>query len=335
MQHHEKYMQRCLDLAKNGLGTTYPNPLVGSLIVDSKGKIISEGWHYQSGKPHAEVNAVQNAEKKGFTDFSKATIHVNLEPCSHTGKTPPCASMIIEKRFKKVVIGTLDPHDKVAGRGLEMLKAAGINCKVGVLNEKCEDLNKRFFTYHRKKRPYIILKWAETSDGFIAPAEKSKRAPVWITSSYSKQRAHQLRAHEQAILVGAQTVIDDNPSLTCRSWKGIHPIRVVIDSRENLLPDSAIFSQDAQTITLNRDTQDVAGILADLYSYGIQSIIIEGGAKTIQAFIDQNFWDETYQFMGTEVLFHEGLQAPRLNGKFTMLKRETINNDVLKIYRKT
>ena len=335
MQHHEKYMQRCLELAKNGLGTTYPNPLVGSVIVNSENKIIGEGWHYQSGLPHAEVNAVQNAESKGHSDFSDSTIYVNLEPCSHTGKTPPCASMIIKKGFKNVVIGTLDPHDKVAGRGVEMLEATGIKCTVGILNEKCEELNRRFFTFHRSKRPYVILKWAETSDGFIAPAKKSKRAPVWITNPYSKQRAHQLRAQEQAILVGAKTVIDDNPSLTCRSWKGIHPTRVVVDSIRNLPKDSAVFSHEAQTIVLNRKTQDVAGILSDLYQNGIQSVIIEGGALTIQSFIDHGLWDEAYQFMGTETLFHDGLKTPRLKENFTLVKRDTIQNDVLKIYRKT
>lgn len=334
MRHHEQYMQRCLDLAKNGLGTTYPNPLVGSVIVDPDGKIIGEGWHFQSGKPHAEVNAVQNAEKNGFTDFSKATIYVNLEPCSHTGKTPPCAVMIIKKGFKQVVIGTLDPHDKVAGRGVEMLETAGIKCTVGILTDKCDELNRRFFTYHRKQRPYIILKWAETSDGFIAPKNKEKRAPVWITNAFSKQRSHKLRAQEQAILVGAKTVKDDDPSLTCRSWKGINPTRIVLDSRGTLDQKSSIFNHSAATIKLNRETQDIKGILANLYREGIQSVIVEGGSKTIQAFIDQGLWDEAYQFMGTEVLFHEGLRAPRLNGNFTMLKRETIDNDVLKIYRK-
>ncbi len=334
MQHHENYMQRCLELAKNGQGTTYPNPLVGSVIVNSEDKIMGEGWHYQSGQPHAEVNAVKNAESKGHHDFSDATIYVNLEPCSHTGKTPPCASMIIKKGFKKVIIGTLDPHEKVAGRGKEMLEASGIKCTVGILSDKCEELNRRFFTFHRSKRPYVILKWAETGDGYIAPAKKSKRAPVWITNSYSKQRAHQLRAQEQAILVGARTVLDDDPSLTCRTWKGIHPTRVVLDSTGNLPIESAVFSHDAKTLVLNRKTQDVAKILLDLYEKDFQSVIIEGGAKTIQAFIDHGLWDEAYQFMGTEVVFYEGLQAPKLSGNFVLHRREIIENDVLKIYRK-
>ncbi|ARN79183.1 riboflavin biosynthesis protein RibD [Nonlabens spongiae] len=335
MQHHEKYMQRCLELAKNGLGTTYPNPLVGSVIFNSENKIIGEGWHYQSGQPHAEVNAVLNAENKGHSDFSDATIYVNLEPCSHTGKTPPCASMIIKKGFKKVVIGTLDPHDKVAGRGVKLLESAGIKCIIGVLSNECKELNRRFFTYHRKRRPYVILKWAETSDGYIAPLKKLDRSPVWITNSYSKQRAHKLRAQEQAILVGAKTVIDDNPSLTCRSWKGFHPTRVVLDSLENLSKDSAVFSNEAQTLILNRKTREVDGILSDLFQNGIQSVIIEGGVKTIQEFIDKGMWDEAYQFMGTEVLFHEGVQTPKLSGKFLLHTREIIENDVLKIYRKS
>ena len=185
MTTEDKYMQRCLQLAQNGLGTTYPNPLVGSVIVSENDEIIGEGWHLKSGEPHAEVNAVRDAEKKGYDGdaFAKATIYVNLEPCSHTGKTPPCASMIVQKGFKKVVVGTLDPHDKVAGKGVALLKEAGIEVLVGVLEKECNELNKRFFTFHRKQRPYIILKWAETSDGFIAPETKNEQKPVWITNN--------------------------------------------------------------------------------------------------------------------------------------------------------
>lgn len=229
---HEKYMQRCLQLAQNGLGTTYPNPLVGSVIVSDQGNILGEGWHIKSGEPHAEVNAVVDAEQKGCGGdaFAKATLYVNLEPCSHTGKTPPCASMIVEKGFKKVVVGTLDPHDKVAGKGITLLRNAGIEVTVGILEDECNQLNKRFFTYHKEQRPFIILKWAGTADGFIAPAVKNEQKPVWITNEYSRQLSHKLRTEEQAILVGARTVIDDNPSLTCRDWNGTHPIRVIVDS---------------------------------------------------------------------------------------------------------
>lgn len=336
MTTEEKYMQRCLQLAQNGLGTTYPNPLVGSVIVSENDEIIGEGWHLKSGEPHAEVNAVSDAEKKSYDGdaFAKATIYVNLEPCSHTGKTPPCASMIIQKGFKKVVVGTLDPHDKVAGKGVALLKEAGIEVVVGILENECNELNKRFFTFHRKQRPYIILKWAETSDGFIAPETKNKQKPVWITNPYSRQVSHQLRAQENAILVGAKTVIDDNPSLTCRDWSGNNPTRVILDSRNSITSDYQVMDDAAPTLKLELSSSDTLEILNSLYQNDIQSVIIEGGTTTIQSFIDAGLWDEAYQFMGTDVLFHQGLQAPVLSGDYSMLSRKMIANDVLKTYRK-
>ncbi|MEO9501374.1 MAG: bifunctional diaminohydroxyphosphoribosylaminopyrimidine deaminase/5-amino-6-(5-phosphoribosylamino)uracil reductase RibD [Nonlabens ulvanivorans] len=336
MTTEEKYMQRCLQLAQNGLGTTYPNPLVGSVIVSEYDEIIGEGWHLKSGEPHAEVNAVRDAEKKGYDEdaFAKATIYVNLEPCSHTGKTPPCASMIVQKGFKKVVVGTLDPHDKVAGKGVALLKEAGIEFVVGVLENECNELNKRFFTFHRKQRPYIILKWAETSDGFIAPETKNEQKPVWITNPYSRQLSHQLRAQENAILVGAKTVIDDNPSLTCRDWNGENPLRVVLDSRNSITSDYQVMDDAAVTLKLELSSSDTLEILNSLYQNDIQSVIIEGGTTTIQSFIDAGLWDEAYQFMGTDVLFHQGLQAPVLSGDYSLHSRKMIANDVLKIYRK-
>ncbi|WOI24158.1 bifunctional diaminohydroxyphosphoribosylaminopyrimidine deaminase/5-amino-6-(5-phosphoribosylamino)uracil reductase RibD [Nonlabens ulvanivorans] len=336
MTTEEKYMQRCLQLAQNGLGTTYPNPLVGSVIVSENDEIIGEGWHLKSGEPHAEVNAVRDAEKKGYDEdaFAKATIYVNLEPCSHTGKTPPCASMIVQKGFKKVVVGTLDPHDKVAGKGIATIEKAGIEVVVGVLENECNELNKRFFTFHRKQRPYIILKWAETSDGFITPETKNEQKPVWITNPYSRQLSHQLRAQENAILVGAKTVIDDNPSLTCRDWSGNNPTRVIPDSRNSITSDYQVMDDAAVTLKLELSSSDTLEILNSLYQNDIQSVIIEGGTTTIQSFIDAGLWDEAYQFMGTDVLFHQGLQAPVLSGDYSMLSRKMIANDVLKIYRK-
>lgn len=334
MTTHEKYMQRCLQLAQNGLGTTYPNPLVGSVIVSENDKIIGEGWHFKSGAPHAEVNAVLDAEQRGCGEdaFAKAVLYVNLEPCSHTGKTPPCASMIVQKGFKKVVIGTLDPHDKVAGKGVKLLRAAGIEVIVNILAKKCNELNKRFFTFHKKQRPYIILKWAETADGFIAPESKIENKPVWITNAHSRQLSHQLRAQEQAILIGAQTVLDDNPSLTCRDWNGTNPVRVIIDSRDALGKEWNVFNNLAPTFKLH--TTDPKKIINHLYEHNLQSVVIEGGARTIQAFINTDLWDEAHQFMGTEILFYKGLKAPQLKGDFFIKKRETILNDVLKIYKK-
>ena len=329
-------MQRCLQLAQNGLGTTYPNPLVGSVIVSENDEILGEGWHKKSGEPHAEVNAVSDAEKKGYDEdaFAKATLYVNLEPCSHTGKTPPCASMIVQKGFKKVVVGTLDPHDKVAGKGVALLKKAGIEVLVGVLEKECNELNKRFFTFHRKQRPYIILKWAEASDGFIAPETKNEQKPVWITNPYSRQLSHQLRAQENGILVGAKTVIDDNPSLTCRDWNGENPLRVVLDFRNSITSDYQVMDDAAVTLKLELSSSDTLEILNSLYQNDIQSVIIEGGTTTIQSFIDAGLWDEAYQFMGTDVLFHQGLQAPVLSGDYSLHSRKMIANDVLKMYRK-
>ena len=336
MQELELYMNRCLQLATNGLGTTYPNPLVGSVIVDPAGKIIGEGWHYKSGMPHAEVNAIHHAFSNGYTEshFKNCTLYVNLEPCSHTGKTPPCASLIIEKGFKNVVVGTLDPHEKVAGKGCQMLKNAGIIVKIGILGNECSLLNRRFFTFHQKNRPYIILKWAETSDGFIAPQFKDEKKPVFITNTHSQQRAHKLRAEEQAILVGAQTVIDDDPSLTCRTWSGTSPVRAIMDSRKSLLADYQVFDDLAETLHIHYKLDELEKVMEQLYKNSIQSVIVEGGATTLQAFIDAELWDEAYKFMGTEVLFHQGLKAPRLSGKYEIKSRELIENDVLKIYHR-
>ncbi|MEN8816748.1 MAG: bifunctional diaminohydroxyphosphoribosylaminopyrimidine deaminase/5-amino-6-(5-phosphoribosylamino)uracil reductase RibD [Nonlabens sp.] len=337
MSTYKTYMQRCLQLAQNGLGTTYPNPLVGSMIVSENDEILGEGWHRKSGEPHAEVNAVLDAEKKGYGEdaFAKATLYVNLEPCSHTGKTPPCASMIVQKGFKKVVIGTLDPHDKVAGKGVALLKEAGIEVVVGILKTECNALNKRFFTFHKDQRPYIILKWAETADGFIAPATKNKQQPVWITNKYSRQLSHQLRASENAILVGAKTILDDNPSLTCRDWSGNNPTRVVLDSRKSITTDYRVMDDTAPTLHFKMSSHQPLEIVNQLYKNNIQSVIIEGGTRTIQSFIDAGLWDEAYQFTGTEVLFFKGLKAPILSGNYHIVSRQIIENDVLKIYRHT
>ncbi len=344
MNLHEKYIQRCIQLAKNGLGTTDPNPLVGSVIVHNN-KIIGEGWHYKSGKPHAEVHAIQSVKNQSL--LQDATIYVSLEPCSHYGKTPPCSDLIIKKGIKKVVIGTIDPFAKVSGSGIQKLMNAGCDVVVGVLESQCNELNKRFFTFHTKKRPYIILKWAETKDGFIAPNKTGKRAPVWITNEYSRQLAHKWRTEEQAILVGSQTVLKDNPKLTSRDWQGEHPIRVVIDRSGKIPEDSTILDQKTPTIRITSEefkqdncdnlvyeiidskteqTQQVCNIL---YRNNIQSVIIEGGAFTIQSFIDKNLWDEARVFEGNST-FENGIKAPKLSGN--LISEEKIIEDTLKIY---
>ncbi len=340
MKIHEKYIRRCIELAKNGLGTTYPNPLVGSVIV-YEDKIIGEGWHKKSGEPHAEVNAVNSVKDKSL--LKKATIYVSLEPCSHFGKTPPCCDLIIQNKIPNVVVGTIDPNIKVAGNGIKKLMEAGIHVTVGILEEECNELNKRFFTFHEKKRPYIILKWAESQDGFIAPMEKLEKKPVWITNQYSRQLVHKWRTEEQAILVGTQTAIDDNPKLNARDWSGNNPIRLVIDQNNRIPKGSHVFDNQATTILFSksRDTvkkentifeiidfeKDIAEqIVQILYQHQIQSVIIEGGRQTLQTFIDANLWDEARVFIGN-IELKEGTKAPTLAKN--QFKKQSIGTDEL------
>jgi len=330
---HEKYMHRCIELAKNGLGTTYPNPLVGSIIVHNT-KIIGEGWHYQSGKPHAEVNAITSVTDQSL--LAEATIYISLEPCSHFGKTPPCSDLIIQKGIKKVVIGCVDSFAKVSGAGIQKLMNAGCDIVVGVLENKCQQLNKRFFTFHNKKRPYIILKWAKTTNDFIAPQETKERKPVWITNKHSRQLVHKWRAEEQAILIGNQTVIKDNPKLNTRDWHGKNPIRIVIDPSGKTPVNSFVEKHTSdsnknllyEVFNPNEDT--TLQICNILYRHNIQSVIIEGGSTTLQSFIDKNLWDEARIFTGSTT-FENGIQAPIIKGKLISEKR--IINDTLLIYQ--
>jgi diaminohydroxyphosphoribosylaminopyrimidine deaminase/5-amino-6-(5-phosphoribosylamino)uracil reductase len=325
---HDTYIKRCIELAKNGLGTTYPNPLVGSLIVYND-EIIGEGWHRKSGEPHAEVNAINSVKDKSL--LSKSTIYVSLEPCSHFGKTPPCCDLIIGNKIPNVVIGTIDPFAKVAGTGIKKLIEAGKNVTVGILEDECNELNKRFFTFHNKKRPYIILKWAESQDGFIAPLSKEKKEPVWITNEFARQLVHKWRSEEQAILVGTNTVIEDNPSLTTRDWFGNHPIRIVLDQNNRISKESYIFDNQVKSITITKENinfnNNIALEITDfLFNEGIQSVIIEGGRQTLQTFIDANIWDEARVFRG-EIYFKSGTKAPTISGENS--KKEKILNDEL------
>lgn len=315
---------RCIEIAKNGLGTTAPNPMVGCVIVCNK-KIIAEGYTSPYGSNHAEVNAINNVKDKSL--LTQATLYVTLEPCSHFGKTPPCSDLIIKYAIPNVVIGCQDDNKKVAGKGIEKLRAAGCNVTVGVLEQACKYHHKRFFTFHNEKRPYIILKWAETIDGFIAPFTKEEKLPVWITNTYSRQLVHKWRAEEQAILVGTNTVLEDNPSLTTRDWKGKHPIRIVLNKNETLSKDFKVF--DSQTETLLINEASVHAICSKLFEANINSIIIEGGAKTLQLFIDNDFWDEIRVFTGKTV-FKKGLRAPEFSG--VLVSEEKIVDDILKIY---
>jgi len=341
---HEKYIKRCIQLAENGLGTTYPNPMVGSVIVHNN-KIIGEGWHQQAGKAHAEVNAI--AMVKDSELLKESTIYVSLEPCSHYGKTPPCSDLIIDRGIPKVVIGTMDPFAKVAGRGIKKLLEAGKEVQVGFLEKECNELNKRFFTFHRKSRPYIILKWAQTSNMFIAPKTKEINRPVWISNRYSKQLVHKWRSEEAGILVGTNTALADDPRLDVRSWTGNSPVRLVIDRQLKLSPELALFDGSTRTIVLNESKTDRSNTMLQLeqiqfgdniakeicricYEQEIQSLIIEGGAYTIQQLIASGLWDEARVFTG-EAHFEDGIKAPVINLKASLSKK--IGNDQLQIYR--
>lgn len=331
MQTHEYYIKRCLQIAKNGLGTTRPNPMVGAVIVHNK-SIIGEGFTSAYGGPHAEVNAVNSVKNKSL--LKDSTIYVLLEPCSHFGKTPPCSDLIIKHSIPNVVIACIDDNPEVAGKGIAKLKAHGCNVVVGVLEKECKEHLKRFFTYLNKKRPYIILKWAETEDGFIAPETKDKQQPVWITNTYSRQLVHKWRTEEQAILVGTNTVIEDNPSLTVRDYEGENPIRIVIDKSNKLDESYKIFDASAQTIRLTKNELDFNQPLASqicriLHQQNINSVIIEGGAKTLQTFIDEGLWDEARIFIG-KTEFKSGIKAPNLNGR--LISEKLIKEDLLKIY---
>ena len=330
---HETYIKRCLQIAKNGLGTTRPNPMVGAVVVYNS-KIIGEGYTSSYGGNHAEVNAINSVKDKSL--LSKSTLYVTLEPCSHFGKTPPCSDLIVKHKIPEVVIGCIDDNPEVAGKGFAKLKASGCNVTVGVLESECKAHHKRFFTFHNKKRPYIILKWAETRDGFIAPKSKDKQEPVWITNPYSRQLVHKWRAEEQAILVGTKTITEDNPSLTVRDWTGSNPIRIVLDRDTKLNSKYNVFNNEAETIRLtNTDVnfeQPIAVQICNLlFKKNINSIIIEGGAKTLQTFINESIWDEARVFIGHSE-FKEGIKAPILKGK--LISETKIDNDILKIYKR-
>ena len=339
-------MLRCIQLAKNGLGTTYPNPLVGSVIL-CHGRIIGEGWHHKSGLGHAEVNAIKSVEDKDL--LKEATIYVSLEPCSHHGKTPPCADLIIASGIKNVVIGSRDPNPKVAGKGIQRLVDNGCDVIIGVLERECDELNKRFFTFHQRKRPYIFLKWAESADGFIAPLavkRASKKEPVWISNEYSRQRVHKIRTTEQAILVGTTTVELDNPALTARDWAGTNPLRLVIDRQLRLPEEVSVLDREVKTIIIterekiNKDnlfyekidfSENLASQICDvLFRNQIQSLIVEGGMKTIQTFIDEELWDEALIFKGN-VNFGNGITAPEFQG--SQFSEEKIKEDTLQLFK--
>lgn len=323
--------------------------MVGAVIVYDN-TIIGEGFTSAYGGNHAEVNAI--ASVKNTSLLKKATLYVTLEPCSHFGKTPPCSDLIIKHRIPNVVIGCIDDNPEVAGKGIKKLTDAGCNVTVGVLEAECKAHHKRFFTFHNKKRPYIILKWAESNDGFLSPETKNDNKPVWITNAFSRQLVHKWRSEEHAILVGTNTVIADNPSLTVRDWTGQQPIRVVLDRQLKLAEHYAVFDDLTETIIFSEkreerkekrsktieyinwdNTNAIAKQMCEvLYSKNIQSVIIEGGAQTLQTFINEDLWDEARVFFGN-IQFKKGVKAPVFSGDLISEKR--ILNDVLKTYKRT
>ena len=308
MNYELKYMWRCIQLAKCGAVGAPPNPMVGAVIV-YKDKIIGEGYHRRCGGPHAEVNAIRSVRNESL--LKESTIYVSLEPCSHYGKTPPCADLIIEKKIPRVVVGCMDPFAKVNGQGIRKLRDAGIEVVVGVLEKECLELNKRFITFHQQHRPFVTLKWAQSEDGFIDAERKQGDEPVKFSSHFTQTLVHQMRAMNQAIMVGTKTVLMDNPTLTTRLWEGPNPLRVTID-RNGVLPDS-VHLKDGKVPTVIYNTGDLRQILADLYKRGVQSLMVEGGAQLLQHFMDEGLWDEARVEVDPFCL-GGGVSAPNVRG---------------------
>jgi diaminohydroxyphosphoribosylaminopyrimidine deaminase/5-amino-6-(5-phosphoribosylamino)uracil reductase len=372
-------MYRCLQLAEFGFGHVAPNPMVGAVLVH-EGRIIGEGYHQEYGKAHAEVNCIHQAVSNGLSDLiPQSTLYVSLEPCAHFGKTPPCADLIIKHKIPKVVIGCRDPFKEVDGKGIEKLEAAGVEVEAGVLEQECKELNKRFFTFHTQHRPYIILKWAETSDGFIAGSPilplntgtigtskestfgNSESQRLLISNEYSNRLVHKWRGEEAAILVGTNTVEYDDPELTTRLWPGNSPVRLVVDMNLRLYSSLKVFNQAGTTIIFNtkmhseesewsapspleragvrslyyRVTEDVSlvhQIVNALYQLKIQSVIVEGGAKLLQSFIDEGLWDEARVIHNRQLEISNGLPAPELINAIKT-GEQNILSDTIEIYK--
>ena len=317
----EKYIRRCIELASNGLCNAAPNPMVGAVIVHN-GKIIGEGYHARCGEGHAEVNAIRSVKDESL--LKESTIYVSLEPCSHYGKTPPCADLIISKGIPRVVVGCIDPFSQVSGRGIQKLRNAGIDVTVGVLEDECKNLIRRFVTFNTQKRPYITLKWAESADGFI-DINRENGSPVVLSTPITSMYVHKQRAEHKAILVGRRTALLDNPSLTTRNWYGANPLRLVLDRTLTLPSDLKLFDHSTPTIvftaekkeneenleyiTIDFSTDILPQILTVLYERKIQSLMVEGGTTMLQSFIDSGLWDEIFVEHSAKVL-GEGVKSP-------------------------
>ncbi len=336
-------MQRCLQLAGSGAGHTAPNPMVGAVLV-YKDRIIGEGCHRQYGKAHAEVNCINSVRPADKQLIARSTLYVSLEPCAHFGKTPPCTGLIIENRIPAVVIGCRDSFNEVNGKGIEKLEAAGIQVTVGVLEKECLALNRRFFTFHDRKRPYIILKWAESSDGKIAGTGSSR---ILISNEFTNRLVHKWRSEEAAILVGTNTALKDDPSLTTRHWPGKSPVRLVIDRELKLPAHLKLFGGEADTIVFNylktgdegklhykqlgRNGGLLKQLLLVLCERKLQSVIVEGGTRLLQSFIDAGLWDEARVICNRQLTIGDGLEAPVLKNT-VLLREEKIDTDVISYF---
>ena len=342
MKTHEYFMEKCINLAKKGIQDVSPNPMVGSIIVYND-EIIGQGYHEKYGSNHAEVNAINSVQDKSLLE--KSTLYVNLEPCCHHGKTPPCTNLIIEKKIPKVVIGCKDSYSKVSGNGIKKLRNNLIEVIDSVLDKKCKELNRRFFSFHEKKRPYIILKWAKSKDNYIAPINQNK--PFWMTCEKSKELVHRWRAQEDSILVGRKTVIADNPLLTVRLYNGKNPVRIIIDKNLTINQNLKIYNKEANTIILNQEKSLIDGknifvkidfnnflenMLNELYNRNILSVIVEGGAETINSFINLDLFDEIRVFTTTKIL-KNGIISPNIP-KLNLLSKNIIDKDILEIFRR-
>ncbi|KQS33020.1 bifunctional diaminohydroxyphosphoribosylaminopyrimidine deaminase/5-amino-6-(5-phosphoribosylamino)uracil reductase RibD [Dyadobacter sp. Leaf189] len=347
-----KWMQRALQLAEYGRGNVSPNPMVGCVIVHDN-LIIGEGWHRQYGGPHAEVRAIEDADRKGNADLlAESTAYVTLEPCSHTGKTPPCADLLIARKLRKVVVCNLDPNPLVSGRGIAKLLAAGIEVETGILEEEGMQLNRRFFTAMKQQRPYVILKWAETADGFIG---RKGGQPVPISGALSNMRVHKWRAEEDAILVGFKTALADNPKLNVRHWEGRNPVRIVLDRYLQLPETHHLFDGTQTTIVVNfleetvvpadperysdihqvsylkvdPEQEQIGQLLQGLFKRKIHSVFVEGGTTVINAFLQSGFWDEIRRCQGA-IEIGEGVAAPLAKG--VLIKSEKVESDLWSFY---
>lgn len=360
MAEHQKHMQRCLELAEKGFGHVAPNPMVGAVVVHN-GQVIGEGSHQKYGEAHAEANAINSVSNPDL--LKESTLYVNLEPCSHHGKTPPCVNLIIEKKIPHVVIGSVDPNPYVSGKGIDKLKISGCTVEVGVLEEQSKALNKRFYTFHEKKRPYVILKWAQTQDGYISSKfriqspssgqgalkieEKLKSHNIeWISNETSRKLAHRWRSEEQGIMVGTNTVLLDNPRLTVRDYEGKNPIRIIIDKWLRVPKHYHIYDKAAPTIIFNESENKVEDnislvkisfendivdqILQELYNRNIQSVMIEGGELLFNTFMQKNKWDEARVLIANKE-FGKGVKAPDISGK-NVSSQQNIAGDQLLVY---